>query len=86
MSDPDSELRFDIVMVMNGKLARLFENLSLTLAEILSGLERDEFDKAIMHHGWAAVSPSWTSFKPMAIVPHGELLRKEQFEFLMELE
>jgi len=87
MTEPSSdELRFDVITLVEGRLVHLFKDLPLTLAEILSGLERDEFDGAIMHRGWAGVSPSWHGFKPMAIVPHGELLKKEQFAYIMELE
>ena len=83
MSD---ELRFDVFTV-NDKMhiVRLFQDVSLTAAEILSGLERDTFDADIMHQGWSGSNPAWTSFKPVVVLPHGTLIKHEQFVFLIEL-
>jgi hypothetical protein len=84
MSDTD-ELRFDVfISQQDGHITRLFSNVSLTTAEIMSGMGRDEFDTAIMHHGWSGTSPAWTSFRPVVIVPHGELLKLDQFAYLIE--
>jgi hypothetical protein len=83
MSD---ELFFDVFTLNDkGRIARIFTELSLTSAEILYGGERDDFDAAIMHQGWAGSSPAWTQFRPVVILPHGELLRKDHFAYLMEL-
>jgi hypothetical protein len=80
------ELRFDVYTFNDkGRVVRMFQNLTLTAAEIIYGGERDEFDAAIMHHGWSGSSPAWTSFRPVVILPHGELLRKDQFTYLVEL-
>jgi len=82
----EGEIRFDVFSLnKENHIVRLFSNLSLTVAEILSGAERDDFDKAIMHFGWSGTSPGWTGFKPVVILPHGELIKHEQFKFLIEL-
>jgi hypothetical protein len=79
-------LTFDVYSLDSDNLVtRLFANLSLPVAEILSGGEREDFDNAIMYHGWSGTSPAWSGFKPIVIMPHGELLKHEQFAFLIEL-
>lgn len=80
------ELRFDVFTLnADGHIHFLFRNVSLNVAEILSGEERDYFDKAIMCQGWVGTTPAWTSFRPVVMMPHGELLRHEQFKFIIEL-
>jgi len=79
-------LLFDMFTLDNNRrVIRLFEGISLTAAEILSGLERDTFDMDIMHRGWSGSNPAWTGFKPVVILPHGDLIKHDQFMFLIEL-
>jgi len=61
----------------------MFVDLTLTVAEILSGA--DDFDDAIIGKGWCGTSPAWVGFKPLVVMPHGELIKNDQFKFLMEL-
>ena len=80
------EFKFDVYAFNDkGRITLMFIDLTLTSAAILYGGERDEFYAAIMHQGWAGSSPAWTQFRPVVIMPHGELLRKDQFTYLMEL-
>lgn len=82
MSD---ELRFDLFTLDNAKhIIRMFEDMSLTGAEIMAGVERAEFYAAIVRHGWAGSNPAWAGFKPVVILPHGTLIKHDQFVFLID--
>ena len=80
------EPRFDIFTTRaDGHVFRLFENVSLAAAEIMSGMERKEFDSMVERQGWIGTSPAWTSFRPVVILPHGTMIRHDQFVYLIEL-
>ena len=82
----EQDPRFDIYMLGKDKhIIRLFTDVSIFVAEIMYGGRRDEFDMAIMHHGWAGSNPAWASFTPVVIMHHGELIRHDQLAFLIEL-
>jgi len=82
-------MRFDIYTVKmrgNTPIATfLFVDISLTVAEIMSDAERDEFDDTLLAKGWFCSCPGWNGFKPLVVMPHGDLLRNDQFKYLMEL-
>jgi hypothetical protein len=80
----NGELRFDVFTTKDGHIARMFTDLSLDAARIMAG-ERDKFDMAIIDRGWSGTSPAWTGFKPVVIVPHGQLIQHDQFTYLIEL-
>jgi len=81
-----NEPRFDVYTTdLDKRISRLFADLSLDAAHIISGMERDEFYRAIMEKGWASNSPAWTSFRPVVLMPRGDLLKIEQFAYLIEL-
>lgn len=86
MNNPD-EPRFDVFSTLadENKLTRLFENVSLAAAEILSGHDREWFNKSIERQGWSGTRPIWTDCRPIVIVPAGQLLREDQFSYLVEL-
>lgn len=82
----DDELRFDVFTAGPDRVVRTATGISLIGAEALSGLDdREVFAHRIMHQGWCGSIPAWTGFRPVVIVEHKQLLRRDQMEFLLEL-
>jgi len=62
----------------------MFAGVSLNAAELISGADRDGFRDGIMGKGWVGTSPAWTGFSPLVVMPHGNLIRNDQFKYVIE--
>lgn len=82
----DDHLLFDVFTTEGDRLVRSIEGVSLIAARALAGLEdAHDFDNWIEATGWCGTTPAWSGFKPVVVVPKGQLLRIDQFKFIHEL-
>lgn len=83
------EALFDVFTVSKGeyiKTVRIFERVSMIAAAALGDYDNyTTFMDDMENNGWCGSSPAWNEFRPIIIMPEGQLLRYDQFRFLAEL-
>ena len=81
-------LRFDLYTAIRDDggwaVKQMFKNLSFIAAEVLAGVEHEDFCTSFENTGWIGTCPAWTEGRPIITLPRGCLLTTEHLGFIME--
>lgn len=75
---------YGVVRNIDYHVVQLAKDVPTFLAQILAGVDGQDFTESVTNTGWVGTCPQWRNFLPVVTVPKDELLGVDQLDFMMD--